>query len=174
VLSTCTINGHRAAVKIRRRPILEYGDAIGGATVLFEEAFVNREESCGPPMYRCLDATTGIPSRRIGEKFPTMFRSKDTLAQKPFTGMRSHSNWELSADRANATRRLMQQSGLRPDQVSQVRSFADQRLRNLKNALDPSNRRISIIVQYISSDTDEAESPGRDTKETGDGKKDEK
>ena len=67
----------------------------------------------------------------------------------------------------------MQQSGLRPDQVLQVRGFADQRLRNLKNELDPSNRRISIIVQYISN-PDEAESPGRDTKETGDGKKDEK
>ena len=89
---------------------------------------------------------------------------------KPFTGKRSYSNWELSADRANAARRLMQQSGLRPDQVSQVRGFADQRLRNLKDAQDPSNRRISIIVQYISSNTDEAESPGVDTKESGEGK----
>ena len=89
---------------------------------------------------------------------------------KPFTGKRSYSNWELSADRANAARRLMQQSGLRPDQVSQVRGFADQRLRNLKNALDPSNRRISIIVQYISSNTDEAESPGGDKKESEEGK----
>ena len=89
---------------------------------------------------------------------------------KPFTGKRSYRNWELSADRANAARRLMQQSGLRPDQISQVRGFADQRLRNLKDALDPSNRRISIIVQYISSDPDQAESPGADTKESGEGK----
>jgi chemotaxis protein MotB len=88
---------------------------------------------------------------------------------RPFTGKRSYSNWELSADRANAARRLMQQSGLRPDQVSQVRGFADQRLRNLKDAQDPSNRRISIIVQYISSNTDEAESPGVDTKDSGEG-----
>ena len=58
-------NGHRAAVKIRTRPILDQGDAIGGATVLFEEAFMYREESSGPPMYGCLDATTGIPSRRL-------------------------------------------------------------------------------------------------------------
>ena len=85
---------------------------------------------------------------------------------KPFTGKHSYSNWELSADRANAARRLMQQSGLRPDQVSQVRGFADQRLRNLKDALDPSNRRISIIVQYINSNTDDAESPGGDTQKS--------
>ena len=88
---------------------------------------------------------------------------------KPFTGKGSYSNWELSADRANAARRLMQQSGLRGDQVSQVRGFADQRLRNGKDPLDPSNRRISIIVQYISNNTDEAESPGENAKESGEG-----
>lgn len=58
-------HGHRTAVRIRTRPILEYGDAIGGAAVLFEEAFVYRDESAGPPMYGCLDATTGVPSRRL-------------------------------------------------------------------------------------------------------------
>jgi chemotaxis protein MotB len=89
---------------------------------------------------------------------------------KPYSGKGSYSNWELSADRANAARRLMQQSGLRADQVSQVRGFADQRLRNPKDALDASNRRISIIVQYTSNNTDEAESPGEDAKESGAGK----
>ena len=88
---------------------------------------------------------------------------------KAFTGKRSYSNWELSSDRANAARRLMQQSGLRADQVSQVRGFADQRLRNSKDAMDPSNRRISIIVQYVSSNADETESPRGDTKESGEG-----
>ena len=58
-------NGHRTAVRIRTRPILEYGDTIGGAAVLFEEAFVYREESSVPPMYGILDATTGVPSRRL-------------------------------------------------------------------------------------------------------------
>ena len=103
-------------------------------------------------------------------KVPNHLSVEGHTDAKPFTGKRSYSNWELSADRANAARRLMQQSGLRPDQVSQVRGFADQRLRNLKDALDPSNRRISIIVQYISNNTDQAESPGADTKESGEGK----
>jgi chemotaxis protein MotB len=70
---------------------------------------------------------------------------------KPFTGKGSYSNWELSADRANAARRLMQESGLRDDQVSQVRGFADQRLRTPRDPLEASNRRISIIVQYLAS-----------------------
>src|SRR5208337_302937 len=81
---------------------------------------------------------------------------------KPFTGKGSYSNWELSADRANAARRLMQQSGLRGDQVSQVRGFADQRLRMAKDPLDPSNRRVSIIVQYFSNNGDEAETSTKD------------
>lgn len=86
---------------------------------------------------------------------------------KPYVGMGNYSNWELSADRANAARRLMQQSGLRGDQVSQVRGFADQRLRNQQNPLDPSNRRISIIVQYISKDIDPADKSDAIEKQSG-------
>jgi chemotaxis protein MotB len=68
---------------------------------------------------------------------------------RPFSGRKgSYSNWELSADRANAARKLMQQSGLRPGQVAEVRGFADQRLRKPDDPDNASNRRVSIIVQY--------------------------
>jgi chemotaxis protein MotB len=79
---------------------------------------------------------------------------------KPYGVKANYGNWELSSDRANAARRVMQQSGLRADQVSQVRGFADQRLRNSSDPLDPANRRISIIVQYIAVPNDENEKPG--------------
>jgi chemotaxis protein MotB len=59
----------------------------------------------------------------------------------------NYSNWELSADRANSARRLMQQDGVRSDQVTQVRGYADQLLRVKDNPYDPSNRRISILVK---------------------------
>jgi chemotaxis protein MotB len=59
-----------------------------------------------------------------------------------------YGNWELSVDRANAARRLMQENGLRADQVTQVRGYADQHLRRVDAPDDPSNRRISILVQY--------------------------
>jgi len=79
---------------------------------------------------------------------------------KPYGRKGNYSNWELSADRANAARRLMQQSGLRTDQVAQVRGFADQRLRFPKEPLEATNRRVSIIVQYLAgegpSDTPES------------------
>ncbi len=59
----------------------------------------------------------------------------------------NYSNWELSADRANSARRLLQQHGVRADQVTQVRGYADQLLRVKSNPFDPSNRRISILVK---------------------------
>jgi chemotaxis protein MotB len=59
----------------------------------------------------------------------------------------NYSNWELSADRANSARRLLQQDGVRADQVTQVRGFADQMLRVKSNPYDPSNRRITILVK---------------------------
>jgi len=59
----------------------------------------------------------------------------------------NYSNWELSADRANSARRLMQEGGVRGDQVTQVRGYADQFLRVKSNPYDPSNRRISILVK---------------------------
>jgi chemotaxis protein MotB len=83
----------------------------------------------------------------------------------PYSKGAEYGNWELSSDRANAARRLMQQSGLRQDQVSQVRGFADQKLRTLDNPLDPSNRRISVIVQYM--EVSEDASPATTSPTTG-------
>jgi len=60
-----------------------------------------------------------------------------------------YGNWELSVDRANNARRLMQESGLRADQVTEVRGYADQKLRRPEAPEDASNRRISVIVQYL-------------------------
>ena len=70
----------------------------------------------------------------------------------PYASKDGYGNWDLSSDRANAARRVMQASGLRENQVSQVRGYADQKLRVPSNPLDPSNRRISVIVQYLSAD----------------------
>jgi chemotaxis protein MotB len=103
-------------------------------------------------------------------KAPNRLSIEGHTDAKPFTGKRSYSNWELSADRANAARRLMQQSGLRADQVSQVRGFADQRLRNAIEPLDPSNRRISIIVQTLGNDSSEGKLSGGDAQQSGEGK----
>jgi len=98
-------------------------------------------------------------------KVPNRISVEGHTDAKPFVGKGNYSNWELSSDRANAARRLMQQAGLRDDQVSQVRGFADQRLRSPNDPLDPSNRRVSIIVQYINTDPGETTRSAEKTKE---------
>lgn len=58
-----------------------------------------------------------------------------------------YSNWELSADRANAARRIMEKEGLLPGQIIAVRGYADRKLLN-KDPFHFSNRRVSILVAY--------------------------
>jgi len=73
-------------------------------------------------------------------------------------GSSDYSNWELSSDRANAARRILVESGLKDDRISQVRGFADQRLLDKTKPEDPSNRRISIIVRNEGLDEQEEKS----------------
>jgi len=61
----------------------------------------------------------------------------------------TYTNWELSSDRANSARRLLQADGIRKDQVSQVRGYADQQLKIVDQPLAASNRRVSMIVQWV-------------------------
>jgi chemotaxis protein MotB len=82
-------------------------------------------------------------------KIPNHLSIEGHTDSKPYAGKREYGNWELSTDRANAARRLMQHDGLRGDQVSQVRGYADQMLRTPDHPLDASNRRISVIVQNL-------------------------
>jgi chemotaxis protein MotB len=67
----------------------------------------------------------------------------------------AYTNWELSSERANAARRVLQSSGLQPDQVRRVTGYADSVPLEGKTPSDPQNRRISIIV--LSSATEKAE-----------------
>ena len=67
---------------------------------------------------------------------------------RPFSTKGLYSNWELSADRANAARRLMTSGGLAASQIADIRGFADQKLRKPADPTDASNRRISIVVQW--------------------------
>ncbi|MDI6853418.1 MAG: OmpA family protein [Deltaproteobacteria bacterium] len=63
-------------------------------------------------------------------------------------GTQNYTNWELSTDRANAARRLMEISGLNSRQILAVRGFADRYLRNPQDPLDFQNRRVTIIVMF--------------------------
>jgi chemotaxis protein MotB len=58
-----------------------------------------------------------------------------------------YSNWELATDRANAARRMLNAFGVRPDQIEEVRGFADRKPLNAADPADPWNRRVSVVVK---------------------------
>ena len=57
-----------------------------------------------------------------------------------------YTNWELSADRANAARRLLLDGGVNSDRIAQAVGMADTVPFDKENPYNPRNRRISIIV----------------------------
>jgi chemotaxis protein MotB len=65
----------------------------------------------------------------------------------PFGRDRTYTNWELSADRANAARRIMEDAGLPASHIKAIRGFADTLLRTPAEPYNPRNRRVSIVVQ---------------------------
>ena len=64
----------------------------------------------------------------------------------PYYSESGYSNWELSADRANASRREMVLGGLQDDKVLRVVGLASAAHLDAKDPFNPVNRRISIIV----------------------------
>jgi len=99
----------------------------------------------------------GTLAAQLGQ-LPNTISIEGHTDSKPFSTHGVYGNWELSADRANSARRMMEANGLRPNQVTQVRGYADQRLRKKDEPEDAANRRISIIVQYMPK-TDEDKEP---------------
>jgi len=81
-------------------------------------------------------------------KLPNRLLMEGHTDARPYVSAKGYSNWELSTDRANAARKLMQSSGIKADQVAEVRGYADQRLRKPEDPNSASNRRVSIVVTY--------------------------
>lgn len=72
--------------------------------------------------------------------------SGHTDAQQYSGGEKGYSNWELSADRANASRRELISGGMDESKVLRVVGVGSTQNLDNDNPLDPVNRRISIIV----------------------------
>ena len=107
--------------------------------------------------------------RLIGEvlaEVPNRLTLEGHTDATPFSaGDRGYSNWELSSDRANASRRELIAGGLPEDRVLRVQGLASSSPFDRDNPQSPANRRISIIVMNrdaedkffgIKAETDEA------------------
>ncbi len=104
-------------------------------------------------------------------KLPNQLLIEGHTDARPFGRRQDYTNWELSSDRANAARRIIEGAGARPGQIAQVRGFADQNLRNRADPDDASNRRISVIVRYQNAVASEEPKPGEAGNKEGAGKK---
>ncbi len=62
-----------------------------------------------------------------------------------------YNNWDLSSDRANAARRVLEEGGIRDHQITGVNGYADRRLKNPEKPNDFSNRRVTILVAFSTS-----------------------
>jgi chemotaxis protein MotB len=92
-------------------------------------------------------------------KLPNKVTMEGHTDSRPYLGRSDYSNWELSSDRANSARRWMQQNGMRADQVTQIRGFADQSLRDPAKPNEATNRRVTLIILYQSSGSAAAAEP---------------
>ena len=65
---------------------------------------------------------------------------------KPYAGGDNYTNWELSSDRANASRRVLVGAGINPDRLTMIKGQADTDPFVKTDPFDPQNRRISIVL----------------------------
>jgi chemotaxis protein MotB len=107
-----------------------------------------------PALTRILGTVAGV----VGD-MPNPVTVEGHTDTRPYSALRGgYSNWELSADRANSARRVLEASGLRPRQVTRVIGFADNDLLLRDRPLDAQNRRVSIVVarRPVAGETDAA------------------
>ena len=79
---------------------------------------------------------------------------------RPYHRADGYSNWELSADRANAARRILNINGVNDTLFKQIRGLADRELRDPASPFAASNRRVTITMLYpVTGDSLEA-APG--------------
>ncbi len=73
---------------------------------------------------------------------------------RPYPGQGGYSNWELSADRANAARRALVSSGLPDEKIARVVGLASSVLFDRIDPQNPINRRISIVIMTKQAEED--------------------
>jgi chemotaxis protein MotB len=99
------------------------------------------------------DHVLSLIAHELG-KLPNHVLVEGHTDSQPYASTTGYTNWELSADRANAARRTMEKNGLREKQMTGIRGFADTSLRIVGKPLDPRNRRVSVVVKHMWKESD--------------------
>jgi len=109
---------------------------------LFFESGSPRPTANGQQLFELLAQQLGV--------LPNTLAIEGHTDSRPFhlQSLDSYGNWELSFDRANMARRIMLAAGLRAEQVSEIRGYADRRIYIPADPTDSRNRRVSVIIKY--------------------------
>jgi chemotaxis protein MotB len=83
---------------------------------------------------------------RVVAKLPNKISVTGHTDATPFARQGSYGNWELSADRANASRRELMGNALPAERIAKVVGMADREPLLTQEPLSPRNRRISIVL----------------------------
>jgi chemotaxis protein MotB len=75
---------------------------------------------------------------------------------RPYPAESTRTNWELSFERANNARHVLETNGLRPGQISRVLAYADSEPLVPENPLADENRRLTILAQRMAAAEDSA------------------
>ncbi|MEM9422278.1 MAG: OmpA family protein, partial [Pseudomonadota bacterium] len=128
-------------------------------TLSDEGVIVDLMEADGAPLF---DSGRSVPSdlmRTVVERITPVLKESGRPVKivghtdsVPFRNGSQFTNWELSAERANAARRLAVQYGLPYDLISEVVGKAD-KMPLVADRTAPENRRISIIMQNVAVTT---------------------
>jgi chemotaxis protein MotB len=90
-------------------------------------------------------------AREIG-KLPNYVEIEGHTDSRPYGSGATYTNWNLSADRANSARVILEVNGFWPGQVTRITGFADNKLRTPDNPFDITNRRVSILIKQFTAD----------------------
>jgi len=83
---------------------------------------------------------------KVIQELPNKISIRGHTDSSPFNKDNAYTNWELSSDRANATRRLMVEAGVAEPRIENVQGKADREQFDTKEPNSPRNRRVSIVL----------------------------
>jgi len=78
---------------------------------------------------------------------------------RPYAATAGLSNWDLSFARANNARAVLEQAGIRPNQILRISAYGSERPLNAANPLADENRRLSILARREKNEKVEAPGP---------------
>jgi chemotaxis protein MotB len=97
---------------------------------------------------------------KVVQKLPNKVSVSGHTDAKPYASSKGYTNWELSADRANSSRRALMDAGLPADRIARVVGKAETDPLIAADPLNPRNRRISVVLMRDHQVPDAADAPG--------------